>query len=280
MEQRKTYLTALTIAGSDSGGGAGIQADLKTFSSLGLYGTSVITAITAQNTQHVRGVEVMSPEIVRMQFESIVSDISVHAVKTGMLPTPQIIEVVAQMMDTHSLPHLVVDPVMVSTSGSALASAGIIPTFRKLLFPRLTLLTPNIPEASVLSGVEINVQSDMYRAANVLISEGCRAVLMKGGHMRGEQAVDMLFTREKNEPTVFPAPFISTFNLHGTGCTLSAAIASFLAQGYDLEPAVEKAKQYITEAILAGRNVKTGRGNNGPLNHLFNPQPMIYEDDK
>lgn len=279
MEQKKTYLTALTIAGSDSGGGAGIQADLKTFSSLGLYGTSVITAITAQNTKHVRGVEVMSPEIVHIQFKSILDDISMHAVKTGMLPNPQIIEVVAQMVDDYRLPNLIVDPVMVSTSGSKLASADIIPAFRELLFPRLTLLTPNIPEAVALSGVEINNLSDIYRAAELLLTQGCSAVLIKGGHMHDEQASDILFTSERDTPTFFSAPYISSFNLHGTGCTLSAAIASFVAQGCSLEKAVERAKQYITQAILAGRDVKTGRGNNGPLNHLFDPQAMLFGED-
>lgn len=272
MEQKQTYLAALTIAGSDCGGGAGIQADLKTFSSLGLYGTSVITAITAQNTCQVRGIELLSTDIVRQQIESVLDDITIHVVKTGMLPTPEIVETVAWAVDTYHLPFLVVDPVMKSTSGSPLTRTNVSFAFRDLLYKRLTVITPNIIEASCLSGVFIRKLSDVHRAAEVLLEQGCRAVLIKGGHMVGEEAVDMLFTPD-NPMVSYSSDFIKTRNLHGTGCTLSSAIASYLAQGYDLPQAVGLAKEYVTSAILAGKDVSTGQGN-GPLNHFFNPRVL------
>jgi hydroxymethylpyrimidine/phosphomethylpyrimidine kinase len=273
MEQKKNYLTALTIAGSDSGGGAGIQADLKTFSSLGVYGASVITAITAQNTLQVRAVEALSPEMVRQQLESVLDDIPIHAVKTGMLPTREIVEVVAQIADKYRLPLLVADPVMVSTSGSKLVSGDIGHAFRELLYERSVVLTPNIPEASCLSGIEIRNESDLYRAGETLLAQGCRAVLIKGGHLRGRLSTDILFT-QCHPPRTFSTEFIVSDNLHGTGCTLSSAIAAGLAMGQALAEAVETAKSYVTQAIRAGRDVQTGQGK-GPLNHFFDPQPMI-----
>jgi hydroxymethylpyrimidine/phosphomethylpyrimidine kinase len=275
MEQEKKYLTALTIAGSDSGGGAGIQADLKTFSSLGVYGASVITAVTAQNTRQVRAVEVLSPQIVSSQLETVLDDIAVHAVKTGMLPSREIIEVVAQAMDKYRLPLLVVDPVMVATSGSTLVSGEIGHDFRELLYGRLTLLTPNIPEAAALSGVEIKTEADIHRAGEILLAQGCRAALIKGGHLKGKQSSDVLFTPNR-APVVFSAEFVPSDNLHGTGCTLSSAIASFLAMGHELPDAIALAKAYVTRAIQAGKDVRTGQGN-GPLNHFFDPHPMIVK---
>ena len=269
MKQKKKYLTALTIAGSDSGGGAGIQADLKTFSSLGVYGTSVITAVTAQNTLQVRAVEILPTEIVREQLKAILDDFTIQVVKTGMLPTPETVEMVAWAMDTYQLPILVVDPVMKSTTGSPLTRANVSHAIRELLYKRLTLITPNIIEASSLSGVVIKKTSDVHLAAEVLLEQGCRAVLIKGGHMVGEQAVDMLF-RPDQPMVAFASDFIKTANLHGTGCTVSSAIAAFLAQGYELTEAIGLAKEYVTSAILAGKEVMTGRGN-GPLNHFFDP---------
>lgn len=273
MKQKKKYPAALTIAGSDSGGGAGIQADLKTFSSLGLYGTSVLTAVTAQNTLQVRSVEILPTTIVREQLKAILDDFTIHAVKTGMLPTPETVELVAWAMDTYHLPALVVDPVMESTTGSPLAKVNTGHAIRELLYKRLTLITPNITEASILSGVIIKKTPDVHLAAGVLLEQGCRAVLIKGGHIAGEHAVDMLFTPD--QPMVaFSSGFIKTTNLHGTGCTLSSAIAAFLAQGYELTKAIGLAKQYVTSAILAGKDVITGRGN-GPLNHFFDPKAAL-----
>lgn len=273
MEQKRKYLTALTIAGSDSGGGAGIQADLKTFSSLGVYGTSVITAVTAQNTLQVRSVEILPLDIIREQLKVILDDFAIHVVKTGMLPTPETVELVAWAMDTYHLPILVVDPVMKSTTGSPLTRANVSQAIREQLYKRLTLITPNIIEASSLSGVIIKKTSDVHLAAEVLIEQGCRAVLIKGGHMVGEQAVDMLFTPDK--PMVaFSSEFIKTANLHGTGCAVSSAIAAFLAQGYELVEAIGLAKQYVTSAIMGGKEITTGHGN-GPLNHFFDPKTTI-----
>ena len=278
MEQKKKYLTALTIAGSDSGGGAGIQADLKTFSSLGIFGTSAITAITAQNTLQVRSIEILPPHIVRDQLAAVLDDFTIHAAKTGMLPTPETVELVAWAMDAYRLPALVVDPVMRSTSGSSLVDERIVEAFRGLLYPRLTLLTPNIVEASILSGIHIKEESDIHRAADVLLGQGCRAVLIKGGHLIGGQAVDRLFTPHR-PMAAFASPFIETSNLHGTGCTLSAAIAAFLAQGDELTQAIGRAKRYVTSAIEAGKDRISGRGN-GPLNHFFDPQTMACPDEK
>ena len=272
MEQNQRYLAALAIAGSDSGGGAGIQADLKTFSSLGVFGTSAITAITAQNTRLIRAVEVLSPETVRRQIETVLDDIPIDVVKTGMLPTPEIIDVVAQAASTYGFPHLVVDPVLSSTSGTSLTTADIICAYRELLYTHITLITPNIPEATQLSGVEIQSANDMRRAAETLLEQGCRAVLVKGGHLSGQYASDTLFT--SGEPPVsFSTEFIASPNLHGTGCTLASAIASYLASGHGLAEAVKQAKQYVTSAIAAGRDIFVGYGN-GPLNHFFDPQPL------
>lgn len=265
MEQKLRYLTAITIAGSDSGGGAGIQADLHTFSSLGLFGTSVITAVTAQNTQEVRAIEVLPAHIVRAQLAAVLDDIIIDVVKTGMLPTPACIEAVAWAMDTYRLPALVVDPVLTATSGTSLTSSHIIDAFRSQLYSRLTLITPNIPEAEKLSGVPINNDADMHRAAELLLAQGCRAVLIKGGHRAGNESVDVLFTPD-TPPVSFSSPFIASGNLHGTGCTLASAIASYIAMGNALPKAVEQAKAYITSAIESGKDVCTGHGN-GPLNH-------------
>ncbi|NDV59888.1 bifunctional hydroxymethylpyrimidine kinase/phosphomethylpyrimidine kinase [Bacteroides sp. 519] len=272
MEPKQRYFTALTIAGSDSGGGAGIQADLKTFAALGIFGTSVITAITAQNTHEVRSVEVLSPQIIRTQLQTVLSDITIDAVKTGMLPNAEIIEVVAQTIDQYKLPNLVVDPVLVSTSGSQLTSDKAISAFRSLLYKRATLITPNIPEAARLSGIEINNENDIHRAADVLLAEGCCALLIKGGHRAGKQSTDILFTPNQS-PVSFSVPFVKSNNLHGTGCTYASAITACLAQGYELIKSVEMAKSYITAAIEAGKDITTGQGN-GPLNHFFSPQPL------
>ena len=272
MNNKKRYSTALTIAGSDSGGGAGIQADLKTFSSLGVFGASVITSITAQNTCEVRAIEILSPVIIRQQLETVLDDIVVDAVKTGMLPNSETIEVVASIIDEYDLKTVVVDPVMVATSGARLASDSITHSFRNELYKRTTLITPNIPEAEILSGVKINEATDMQKAADILLSQGCKFVLIKGGHLPDSQIVDMLFSQNK-EPLLFSSPKIQTKNLHGTGCTLSSAITAYMSLGFSIEDAVQSAKQYIFHAIHAGNDVVTGRGG-GPVNHFFEPKPL------
>ena len=272
MEKFKRYPTALTIAGSDSGGGAGIQADLKTFSSLGVFGMSAITAITAQNTAEVCAVEVLSPEIVRKQLEAVLDDITVDVVKTGMLPSVEIIEIVASTIDRYNLPVVIVDPVMVATSGARLTSTSIVSAFGKYLYPHITLITPNLPEAEALSGIEIHSESDIYRAANRLLQQGCTAVLIKGGHSRSSDSTDILF-RTGEEPVLFFAPRIASCNLHGTGCTFSSAIAAYIALGHDLEDAIRLGKNYISSAIDAGKDITTGKGS-GPVNHFFDPQSL------
>jgi hydroxymethylpyrimidine/phosphomethylpyrimidine kinase len=266
------YPTALTIAGSDSGGCAGIQADLKTFSSIGVFGATVITAITAQNTQEVRAVDVLSPMIVKQQIEAVFDDIIVDAVKTGMLPSAPIIEIVASAIDKYEIPSVVIDPVMVATSGARLTSASTISAFRELLYPRLSLITPNIPEAETLSGIKIKSDKDIYKAADILLAQGCNAVLIKGGHLKSDTSPDILFCKEK-EPVLFSSPYINSLNLHGTGCTLASAITAYIALGRDLENAVGLAKSYITSSIYKGKDIVTGKGN-GPVNHFFEPQSL------
>lgn len=272
MKKKKRYPTALTIAGSDSGGCAGIQADLKTFSSLGVFSTSVITAITAQNTNEVRAVEILSPPIIKKQSETVFDDIIVDVVKTGMLPSVEIIKLVASLIDKYNPPAVIVDPVMVATSGARLASTSIVSAFSKYLFSRITLITPNLPEAEALSGIQINSEKDMHTAANILLSQGCPAVLIKGGHSQSPDSTDILF-RANKEPVRFSIPRIDSCNLHGTGCTFSSAIAAYIALGYSLEDAIRLAKNYISSAIKAGQNITTGKGY-GPVNHFFEPQSL------
>lgn len=268
------YPTALTIAGSDSGGCAGIQADLKTFSSIGVFGATVITAITAQNTKEVRAIEILSPTIIRQQAAAVLDDVIVDAIKTGMLPSAEIVKIVASIIDKYRISSVIIDPVMVATSGARLTSASIASAFRELLYPRLTLITPNIPEAEALSGINIESEKDIYRAAEVLLKQGCNAVLIKGGHIKSDNSTDMLFCKEK-EPVLFSSPHIDTPNLHGTGCTLASAITAYIALGYNLTEAVGLAKTYITSSICEGKDVVTGKGN-GPVNHFFEPQSLKY----
>ncbi len=269
---QKRYPTALTIAGSDSGGGAGIQADLKTFSALGVFGTSAITAVTAQNTTEVRTFEVLSDKIIRQQLETVLDDITIDAVKTGMLPTPDVVHIVAEIIDQYKLNTVIVDPVMVATTGASLSSAPTVSAIKEKLFPRATLITPNIPEAEALSGIKISEEKDMIKAAEILMGKGCKGVLIKGGHMKGKNATDILF-QQNHEPARFSNILLNTQNVHGTGCTLSSAITAYMASGYNLEDAVRQAKDFIYNAILAGKEIKTGKGS-GPVNHFFNPVPL------
>ncbi|MDR0733361.1 MAG: bifunctional hydroxymethylpyrimidine kinase/phosphomethylpyrimidine kinase [Dysgonamonadaceae bacterium] len=268
---KRKYTTVLTIAGSDSGGCAGIQADLKTFSALGVFGASVITAVTAQNTQEVRAIETMSSAIVREQAEAVLDDIPVDAVKTGMLPTPEIIKTVASLIDRYNLKNVVVDPPMVATSGMRLTDTNIADAFREYLFTRATLITPNISEAETFSGIPLRTQSDFEKAAKIMLEQGCRAVLIKGGHFQEEQSTDMLFGHQKGACAAFNQPYIQSNNLHGTGCTLSSAIAAYLALGEDLETAVRRAATYTNAAIRSGREAVMGKGH-GPVNHFFSPK--------
>jgi hydroxymethylpyrimidine/phosphomethylpyrimidine kinase len=263
------YVRVLSIAGSDSGGGAGIQADLKTFSALGCFGMTAITAITAQNTQGVRAIHGVPPDVLRAQIDAVVEDIGVDAVKIGMLATPGIVRVVADAIARHALPHVVLDPVMVATSGDALIEHETIAALVRELFPLAQVITPNLDEAALLLGRPIDTVDALERAADELLALGARAVLLKGGHLSGDWVVDLL-ALPGGEHHRLESARIVTNNGHGTGCTLSSAIAAHLALGEPLVQAVRGARSYILGAIEAGAAVVTGHGH-GPLNHGYAP---------
>ena len=269
------YPRCLVIAGSDSSGGAGIQADIKTLSALGVYATTAVTAVTAQNTTAVTDVKIMPPELIKAQIDAVLSDIGTNSVKIGMLPDRRSVEVVINAIDNYALQNVVLDTVMLATSGYKLVDNEAVNYMRKELLPRVSVITPNIDEAEVLSGVKINNMDSLYRAGEILIMMGCEAVVIKGGHMDSDLATDVLFTRHDN-PMVLSVPFYNTKNTHGTGCTFSSAIAAFLAKGYDLKLSVKEAKTYLTQAIWSGAKVLTGNGH-GPVNHLHSPQAMVPE---
>ncbi|MBN8912856.1 MAG: bifunctional hydroxymethylpyrimidine kinase/phosphomethylpyrimidine kinase [Rhizobiales bacterium] len=257
---------ALTIAGSDSSGGAGIQADLKTFTALGVYGASVLTAITAQNTQGVQAVLALPPEIIAVQMTSIASDLRVGAIKTGMLADRATVETVAAGLIAFEGVPLVVDPVMVATSGDVLLAPDAIDAVRTRLFPRATVVTPNLREAAELLGEAVATSEDeMESQGRRLLALGPRAVLMKGGHGTDPAATDILVLQSGS--LRFTAPRIDTRHTHGTGCTLAAAIAAKLAERETLPISVQAAKDFVWEAIAAGRTLGVGKGN-GPVDHL------------
>jgi hydroxymethylpyrimidine/phosphomethylpyrimidine kinase len=258
---------ALTIAGSDSSGGAGIQADLKTFTAFGVYGASVITALTAQNTRGVQAVEAVPPSFVAAQLDSVLSDLDVGAIKTGMLADAAITETVARTLHAAPPRPLVVDPVMVATSGDVLLQPDAVDAVRKALAPLATLITPNIAEAAVLLDARrAQTEAEMRDQASALLALGCRAVLIKGGHGAGEQAVDVLAGASGVE--TFASPRVDTSHTHGTGCTLSAAIAALLTRGVTLPDAVRRAKDFVWHGLQAGRTLGVGHGR-GPVDHLF-----------
>lgn len=253
----------LTIAGSDSGGGAGIQADLKTMATFGTYGASVITAVTAQNTLGVQGVKVLSKNVVARQIDSVLTDLNFSAAKTGMIANKEIIAVIVKKIKEYDLDNLVVDPVMVATSGDVLLEEAAINTLREDLIPLAKIITPNLEEAKVLAGYDRQEEISLEKLAQELYYLGSEAVLVKGGHSEKEQAVDLFYDGTETKEII--APKIDTNDTHGTGCTLSSAIASNLALGYELLTAVKRSKEFITKAIKEG--VKVGAGNN-PVNHL------------
>ncbi|MDO9400889.1 MAG: bifunctional hydroxymethylpyrimidine kinase/phosphomethylpyrimidine kinase [Polaromonas sp.] len=266
------YPRVLSIAGSDSGGGAGIQADLKTIAALGCYGMTAITALTAQNTQGVRSIHGVPPEMLRDQIDAVIEDIGADAVKIGMLHAPEIVQTVADAIDRHRLVNVVLDPVMVATSGAVLISEGAVAVLVRELFSRAALITPNLDEAALLVGRTLHSESEMEAAARELLAKGARAVLLKGGHLPGDVVPDLLL-RHGHAAHWMRAPRIRSGNTHGTGCTLSSAIAAYLAQGDELLPAVERARIFIRGALQAGAAVRTGHGG-GPLNHGFAPVAM------
>jgi hydroxymethylpyrimidine/phosphomethylpyrimidine kinase len=258
---------ALTIAGSDSSGGAGIQADLKTFTAFGVYGASVITALTAQNTQGVAAVEAVVPAFVAAQIDAVLSDLDVGAIKTGMLANSGVVEAVAGRLRAARPRPLVVDPVMVATSGHALLEPDAVEALKARLLPLATIITPNLPEAArLLDAREAASEAEAVEQARALLALGCQAVLLKGGHGKGEAAVDILCDARGVERLVRER--IDTPHTHGTGCTLSAAIAALLAQGVALRQAVERAKTFVWQALREGQKLGIGRGN-GPIDHLY-----------
>lgn len=255
--------TSMTIAGSDSSGGAGIQADIKTMTANGVYAMSAITALTAQNTTGVFSIMEASPSFLEEQIKANVTDIFPDSVKTGMVASSELIEVIADSIKKYNLKNIVVDPVMVATSGSKLITDDAIETLKKRLLPLATIITPNIPEAEVLSDIKINSTFDMEQAAKIIFEKFDCAVLLKGGHNIND-ANDYLYT--KNEQNWFHSKRINNPNTHGTGCTLSSAIASNLAKGLSIKQSVENAKQYISDALNSMLDL--GKGS-GPLNHAF-----------
>jgi len=268
MEQQKKYIRVLTIAGSDSGGGAGIQADLKTISANGCYGMSVITALTAQNTLGVTGIHAVPVDFVAAQMEAVLSDIGVDAVKIGMLFSPELIRTVAENLNKFAVTRIVLDPVMVAQSGDKLLQDEAIAALKQYLIPLAELITPNLPEASVLLGREIAIAAAIEAAAIELAGLGCHNVLIKGGNLESGDSDDCLYLSTDRRIVTFPGERIPTRNNHGTGCTLSSAIASFIAKGESIVTAVGHAKEYITGAIRAGANYSLGKGH-GPVHHFF-----------
>lgn len=269
-EECSKYIATLTIAGSDCSGGAGIQADIKTMSALGCYAASAITAITVQNTLGVTAVHAVPPEIVAGQIKAVMDDIEPKAIKIGMVNDAETIFAIAETLKAYSLPHLVVDPVMVATSGSRLMQDDGLDVFCRELLPLATLLTPNVPEAEVLSGIKITDKGSMDKAARRVLQLGCNNLLIKGGHLAG-QKVDRLYGDVDCE---YVAENVVTRNTHGTGCSLSSAITTFLAQGFSTDEAIGKAKEWLTEALKAGADVEIGHGH-GPVNHFFNPKSLF-----
>jgi hydroxymethylpyrimidine/phosphomethylpyrimidine kinase len=257
---------AVTIAGSDSGGGAGIQADIKTFSALGVYGASVIAALTAQNTKGVTGIHDVPPAFIDAQIDAVFSDLAVGAVKIGMLSAAAVIETVANGLDRWRQTNIVLDPVMVATSGDRLLKPDAIEGLKHLLIPKALVITPNLPEAAALLDAPLaRTETDMRNQAERLLALGARAVLIKGGHGEGSESTDLLV--EPNAVTRLAAIRVATHNTHGSGCTLSSAIAAGLAKGHDLATAVRDAKAYVNAAIGVADRLRIGSGN-GPLHHF------------
>ena len=258
---------ALTIAGSDSGGGAGIQADLKTFSALGVYGASVIAALTAQNTKGVSGIFDVAPEFVRAQMDAVYSDIKVGATKIGMLARAGVIEAVAEGLRVHKAKNIVLDPVMIATSGDLLLAPDAIDTLKKRLIPLALVITPNLAEAAALSGTaQAKSEAAMAKQGEAILKLGANSVLVKGGHFESDQATDLLI--DKDGIRRFAARRIDSKNTHGTGCTLSSAIAAGLAHGMPLTESIAIAKKYVSEAIAASGGLNVGEGR-GPVHHFY-----------
>ena len=270
--ERLTYPRLLSIAGSDSSGGAGIQADLKTFAALGCYGMTAITAIAAQNTTGVQAIAPTAPDILQAQIDAVMSDVGCDAIKIGMVFNAESMRAVAASLRQYGVRHVVLDPVVVATAGSVLMEDSAAAVMLAELAPLCSLMTPNLDEARFLTGQNVESAEDMRAAAYQLLHTGAGAVLVKGGHLPGDTISDILVMADGSEH-VFADQKIHTRNTHGTGCTLSSAIAAYLALGKDLPQAVQLARVYVRAALLAGADVQTGHGY-GPVNHGFAPQAM------
>ena len=267
------YLVAISIAGSDSGGGAGIQADIKTMSALGVFATIAITAVTAQNTLGVDAIQGIDPAIVASQINAVFVDLHPVATKIGMLFSKEIASTTAQLLSAHEAQNIVLDPVMVSTSGHKLIADDAIETIKEELFPLALIATPNKFEAELLSGIKITSPEKCQEAAERILDLGCEYVLIKGGHFEGDTMIDYLYNNFGLVAT-YTAPKVNTRNTHGTGCTLSSAIASFLARNCDVPEAVGNAKNYLTGAITAGAEISVG-GGHGSVNHFSEHTKLI-----
>lgn len=265
----KRYHRALTIAGFDGSGGAGIQADLKAFSALGCYGMTVLTALPVQNTQGVKSIYEIPPQCVKEQLEAILEDIGADAVKIGMIHSREIIEAIVPVLEKYMPLDIVVDPVMVAKSGDRLLKQDAIDMLKEKLFPLATIVTPNLPEASDLLGREIIIKSQMEKAAMDIAKMGCNAVVVKGGHIEEKNCDDCLYLNgPPSEIFWFSHPKVATKNTHGTGCTFSSAITAFLARKFSLVEAVRHAKKYLSGAVEAGAQMKIGKGH-GPVHHFY-----------
>jgi hydroxymethylpyrimidine/phosphomethylpyrimidine kinase len=264
----KKYNRVLTIAGSDSGGGAGIQADIKAISAMGCFAASAITAVTVQNTVGVQGVHPIPLDVLEGQVDTVLSDIGADAVKIGMLHSADVVEVVASMIEKYKIRNVVLDPVMVSTSGHRLIEESAIEVLKARLIPLARVITPNIPEAEILAGCSISSEEQFAQVADSLSQGGKVSVLLKAGHLTGDDLVDYFYNAESGEITQLPSKRVYTKNTHGTGCTLSSAFAAALARGEELTQAAVSAKKYIEQAIISGADYQIGQGH-GPVNHFF-----------
>lgn len=267
-----SYPAVLSVAGSDSCGGAGIQADLKTISALGAYAATAITAITVQNTRGVQSVHPVSPDVVAAQMRAVMDDLRPQAVKIGMVSSAEAVCAIASILRSHPTSAVVYDPVMASTSGHRLMSDEAVEVVKAELFPLCTLITPNLHEAEMLTGESFKTLDDMKEKIFHLRRWGNYAVLLKGGHLEGNIMADLLLMPDADECLLFQSEKVDTPNTHGTGCTLSSAIAALVAQGFSLPEAIRRAKGYVSEAIRQGADVRVGEGH-GPLNHFFSPLP-------
>lgn len=277
MVMTKKYYRVLTIAGSDSGGGAGIQADIKAISAMGCYAASAITAITVQNTLGVEAVHPVPLDILEGQIDAVLTDIGADAIKIGMLHSAEVVELVAKKIGQYKIKNVVLDPVMVSTSGHRLIEEDAVEVIKNLLMPMARVVTPNIPEAEILAGRKIKGEQDFDEITRLLSKNGRLSVLLKAGHLEDDNLVDYFYNAEDETMNVLPSKRVYTKNTHGTGCTLSSALAAAIARGEELTMAARSAKRYIEQAIIAGAEIEIGMGH-GPVNHFFEPLKMQVDE--